>query len=606
MKKRVLALIALIVGVATLFTACGSGLSASVYYKEQPAKTYSAVTSLNEVNDYDSAQILTEDLVLFKKTTYSPENDEIVYNQSYTQQITTYYKVYNVNTKVFYDLQSVGISKHYNYNNYTTTYSGYEMSVISLGDLFMTLKTDYSQEGTDTPYIRSANVKIYNDSGVMLKSQELEVVDGDIKYDVAPVDLNDDTICEGVTFDGDFYRIVDSEISQIALDARETVLDLSAEDYEVYGEYVFDKSGNVVTVYDINTLQLVNYYRIPSYIEDVEVVYFANGNFLFQGNYQADQMSDEYSYLVTSTQKQTLYTALVKVDGDVKKVDCEYVLTQEWSCITEKMLEYYEVDGYDALMSVDQKIDNKRLIDVEMAMLGLDEDGSIEVIEKAIDNQDMQTMAIQLDNGNYIVADLVGMYYLYSADGELINNRMLGGASSYGNYFVRGKYIYSAKTFEEFTMPENYSVNRGYGDTLILQESIEGYNGYNQYTNTAYYTFKNGSINSIGTNYGSNYFTTAQSSTTTYSFNSIGILRTVTYTDSEEVTLARRELLDLNQRSLLSLSGCKSLSVNNVIGDASCAIIKAVMYVNNLDASETQNNWFLATATDTSTQNSIF
>ncbi len=478
MKKKLLAipvLVLLVTCVAMLFTACGGGMDASVYtedksvvYTADGSKVIEGVDGYGYVDTNNSSlsEMLgvygsSNNLVAFAKEV-EPETapDFTAATWSYTSNLKL--SVYNVTADGKFDLPDTTFTLSFADNK--TTLSTYKKSQVQLFDeYFAVIKTDVKSATKDgniqsvyqfldeTAEFNSLTVDIYNLDFESIYSLNCNYDDFSGVEAVAKGDK-----ILGFVIENNFYRLKDGEITDVVEDYQNCALNVENIDSssEIHGDYYFVETSDAVRVYDLDTLALENYYVIPSYFSDYELIYLSNGNFIIQALYTADFMADDYDFIESSA-KYYFDTLLVKTNGSVKELDCEYWIDDV--IYTELQGDNY-YSNYEVIAYVALKIENKRTVEIDTIKVGINGDGKFTEIDSIVDYQNESKGVTKRADGSFKVEDIFGFIYFYDKDGDLVKSIKASNYVEAGNYYVNassGKFM-NKYTFVESELPEGY------------------------------------------------------------------------------------------------------------------------------------------------------
>ncbi len=516
MKKKLLAVLSLVLVACTamLFTACG-GSEVSVYkqaekkvvYTDAGSEAISNIDGYTLVLDYQTGEaIKSKSFVAFEKA-ISPETavDYTATTWSETRGSKTI--IYNVEKNKSISIADSTVTVAW--NGTKTASSNYKFVEFKLFDEFVAVTESVFEDITDENNLPTNNFFMANQAKLKTSKVTLTIYNADLES-IATKECDKEFTLNGIseivnsnktigfTIEDDFYRIKDGAVASIVEDYINCELSVSSiATCTVRGDYAYLKGNTTLKVYDLGTLELVNRFNLPADYMYSSSFYFNDG-VLIQGEYVADQYSDDYDYQAVEIDEERALIVKLKVEtkfygvnGDVKDIDTNYFLSGVKYATDD---ENYIFDDYQAIIYSNSKFEDKRDIVIDQVAFAINDDCELVEIEEVIDNQQMNTLIEKFDNGNYIVKDREGISYLYNEDGEQLAAKKL--SNKVGNYYkVDDKYI-NPETFEEYKLPENYNFyGEKNGEIIIYKTENDLANpgtGNGTYSQTTYARFVDG------------------------------------------------------------------------------------------------------------------
>ncbi len=490
MKKKILAIIALVVCVATLFTGCKKGLSSEVSISNKLATPFSAEFSkrLDAVNDFDSVKEVNENYYLFTDVnTIKTENGDIT-----TTTVTQANKLYSVKTGEFTDLLD---SETQTTTSATGVTSGKKTEVqVVGGDNYVLVRTQSQIKAEGEEWKASgASITLYdNNLNKIAEKAQAKTLNAQLNY---LVDFNGDKTAEGAVIGGKFYKAEGESFFETSVEVENLPFSLK-DNATVYSKYLHfieevDNGEEIkIVTYDFSTLELKNIYLIPSYynVNEQGLVFFDNGNYLIQASVKLDAFSNDYEFINEDGEKFALKNKLINVDnGEVHDVGCDYILDGAYSkALYTKIADgQISIGKYDAFGVATHKLDRdqKRIIGIEEVMLGIYSDGGIESVNGNIEHQ--SGPITKLNNGGAIVMNSQNTAYLYSDRGELIKSfGAKNGFEVNDKFIIVDNRVYNFKFEKIFTPNEDAESTKVYvlSDAVIVEEVLNGKTSYTRFT----------------------------------------------------------------------------------------------------------------------------
>ena len=376
--KRLLALVAMILLVATMLTACGDTIRFSkVVVKNSYKDSTPTFTEAEELAVEGNIEQQKGDLIQLIDT--SGENSVC--------------EVYNV-------VQKKSVWKERNAKNVSFHVHLMEQEGVSW---FYAVKatTTENEDGEETT---TEHYAIYDASGKMIAEAEGKMVqEPETTYDL-------------IRFDGKVYRISEKGIKE-AFKISE-LKKLPSIDHKA-GDYYIGTSSNSVAVYN-SKLDPVVIYNFPSYANSSNrsTHVLSNGNVLVQYSVSLGDYAEEYDY-IKDGKKYELTSILIKANaGEYETIDLSFVV-------------YYVVYGEELEdEGVDADLDNVALVyNIKNKMLDSSSTGGKLVVlsnkakvEATIDGYvtGMYPQLIQVAKNRWAIMNSVGSTFLINHKGEVL------------------------------------------------------------------------------------------------------------------------------------------------------------------------------------------
>ena len=401
-KTRIVMLTALLLVGVMLLSSCGIGgdslklktlFDGATYVDDSPA-----LSTATEVADLKNAEYesYNGDLALFIG---EAEVDSIFYDK---------YIVYNVKTGTVVFTATESELVKYDVN----LCEGYDyFTELPVASHFVVWTTTYTKEGDVVNYDKSTDTTtVYNVDGSQIATAARDT-DTEYGYDL-------------LYFEGKVYRVGDDGKFAYAFDysplAEFPEIIMVSEDYYLAmadgGMARMSGPGMTLACYD-KELNLLSTYTAPSYLEASNGALLANGNFLVQGQVQADPFSEDYDFM-DEDGKWELYTLIIDVEkGEAKEIECDYMI--EFSMpITDEIREEGGLGDKVDNMAYVYAIENKRINESSLYTGTINNKGEFLPLEKINGMNPLEVMMIA--ENRWLVGTAEGFAYLVDEKGDII------------------------------------------------------------------------------------------------------------------------------------------------------------------------------------------
>ncbi len=413
---------------------------------------------------------------------------------------------------IFNDEDTANISKTWSFSAFSYYCANYSSEQFAKNIVIATLNhndySNYSNSYTMTYFYDAKGNKIAETKASLYGSIYIDTVDSEgetlYSFAVEQLDGSEDT----------YY--VNAKGIQVDYSGNENTIDdifkpsMNVDNYNIQkvkgengGYLYYDEEDNKYISYakDLTVLHTLD---LPFDAEVNAEILFDSGNYVLQYIMLQPMDAEEYDFILEG-QKATMKTVLVNVaKNSTKELDCKFVLGfnslgeenvmtpasiaedgEEWN-LTEGVVAYFKGIGE---ISEDKRLDFNH----NREWFGITEDGSLRRAQSITQAVEAERI-MQVLGGNFIVEDIVGRYYVVSADGkqvkeinaDAINSNSVGG----NDYYIQmGKDFYDTSFNKVYTLPNDYEVEEWLNGAVVLKETIDGGDNGDSYK---WYILKNG------------------------------------------------------------------------------------------------------------------
>ena len=442
MKKKLLVLVAMLLCIVTVLSACGETVKfkkivADEYVDQNPTLTKAeAVTLTGDVKDAQDDLLYLEGLNDDGKPVYT------VYNMAENKTVWT---ATVTDEKTSYDVELM---------------DGYYEDIAWFA-VVTTVEGEGDAEDT-------ATADIYDQKGTKVVSFDAEEVEPDVMLDLIKVDTKVYRIAEDGTIAEAFEMGALAEMPEV--DAK-------------YGDYYLLMADDFLFGYD-EELQLVFAHRIPAYATNPIAIALNNGNVLVQFTCMATWDAEDYSFIDNSGNKVVLTSLLINAkNGKIKELDLDFVILAG-SSRTDDDLEYVYFDELNedienvALVSyiVDERVvgpmtggdSYSNVMDLNTCLISLSNKGKDKgILDATLVGQAM--LPSQVDEDLWAIYTITGQAYLVNGKGKVVaeisdvnyvNAAYIVSDGKLYNFALEVVLDFEEKELEMMDL-EHYRLNRG-------------------------------------------------------------------------------------------------------------------------------------------------
>ena len=449
-RSKFLAVIAVVMLMSTLFTACSVGgavktmdiddaIDSKATYKGDTVPTKMEIVS--SLTDADYVRY-SGDLMYF-----TSEKDEGT--KSYEQHI-----IYNAKTNqivaTLTETATTDLTVTLGYN-YTEEYGYYTVTTQS-----WKLKENEAKEPNSDTY----TTDLYTQTAAKVAT---------VNYTTTA-----STVADLVKFDNKFYRadvtgaltvaFQFSPLAKVPSDIRK---------YEDYYYTVSEGDAYSIVVYD-EKFEFVSRYTLPGYVDDddVELGILENGDILVQYSYELDENAVEYTYIDADEgfTKYNLVTLIVNYkNGKAKEIECNCVFEDIETLDKEYLAEAGLSSDLTVIIEEIFLIENQR-VSSNSYVGTIDNNGKITVIDGINGSMASSVYMVAADRWSVYADD--EHRYLIDGDGELIGD--VTEASFYGNYLYADGRMYDLSLNMIFDATANKLTQKAIIGNSIMYTNKDG------------------------------------------------------------------------------------------------------------------------------------